>query len=181
MPNSVRFVLVLCWICCFLLQTNMVSIHDWRMISADVVLCGCLQVLRVAGLPDCAEAYVAACKQAGLLVKCTAAIQQQQQQQQQAEQGPAGSASESLLSWGDHDFSDDEFHAADSTTKQQQQQQPAAEALELFDLLGQRSRLLPWLRSSSASADREGLSGADELRLVTSEYHSYLCTLLASL
>lgn len=114
-----------------------------------------------------------ACKQAGLLVKSAAPAQQQQQQPE------AGSASEPLISWGDADFSDDE-HAGDGASKQQPQQ-PAAEASELFDLLGPRSRLLPWLRSSATAADREGLTGADELRLVTSEYYNYLCTLLASL
>jgi hypothetical protein len=158
--------------------------HVWMCTSGHSgcklanLLIAFLQVLRKAGLPDCAEAYVLACKQAGLLVKAAAPAQQQQHQAE------PGSASEPLISWGDHDFSDDEHAAAaDSTPKpqQRQQQQQAAEPLELFDLLGQRSRLLPWLRSSSAAADREGLSGADELKLVTSEYHNYLCTLLASL
>jgi hypothetical protein len=123
---------------------------------------------------------VVACKQAGLLVKSAAPAQQQQQ----AELGSAGADSANLISWGDAEFSDDEQAAppaAGSGGLQKQQQQPAAEALELFDLLGQRSRLLPWVRSSGAAVDREGLSGADELRLITNEYHSYLCALLASL
>jgi hypothetical protein len=160
--------------------------------SKNVSLCvfiwcfACPQVLRTSGLPDCAEAYVVACKQAGLLVKSAAPAQQQQQ----AELGSASAESGNLISWGDSEFSDDDEQAGSTVAssggfekqqQQQQQQQTAAEALELFDLLGQRSRLLPWVRSSGVAADREGLSGADELRLITSEYHSYLCALLASL
>jgi hypothetical protein len=123
---------------------------------------------------------VVACKQAGLLVKSAAPAQQQQQQ---AELGSAGLENTNLISWGDSEFSDEEQAGptAASSGSLKQQQQTVAEGLELFDLLGQRSRLLPWVRSSGVAADREALSGADELRLITNEYHSYLCALLTSL
>jgi hypothetical protein len=122
---------------------------------------------------------VVACKQAGLLVKSAAPAQQQQQ----AELGSASAENTNLISWGDSEFSDEEQAGptAASSGSLQQQQQTVAEGLELFDLLGQRSRLLPWVRSSGVAADREGLSGADELRLITNEHHSYLCALLTSL
>lgn len=136
--------------------------------------CGCvllprllLQVLRSGGLPDCAQAYVLACKQAGLLVACSR-LAPAPQQQSLEDPAAAGSASSGC-----------------------EPQQPGVAAVtdagggELFDLLGQRTRMMPYTSSRAASGGLPGSSseptGPDELALVQTEYTTFLSTLLSSL
>jgi hypothetical protein len=123
-----------------------------------------LQVLRAAELPDCAYAYVQACQEAGLLIP-----QQHPQQHQQQQGGLAGRQSSSWQ--GNEDCFD------------QQQQQPPA--LELFDILGLRTRML--LQNSSRAAHAGGTaakgeaSGPELVQMITLEYQQYLCALVNSL
>lgn len=118
-----------------------------------------LQVLRAAELPDCAYAYVQACQEAGLLIPQQQPLQQQQQQQ--------GLVRQSSSLHGDEDLFD-------------QQQQPA---LELFDILGLRTRmLLPSssraVHAGSTATAGEASSGPELVQLITSEYQQYLCALM---
>lgn len=123
-----------------------------------------LQVLRSAELPDCAYAYVQACQEAGLLIP----QQQPQQYQQQQQCGLPGRHSSSWQ--GDEDCFG------------QQQQSPA---LELFDILGLRTRML--LQNSSRAAHAGGTaasgeaSGPELVQVIKLEYQQYLCALVNSL
>lgn len=124
-----------------------------------------VQVLRAAELPDCAYAYVQACQEAGLLIP---------QPMQQQQQGPQVSRSSSSQAEDDGLFDQ----------QQQQEQQPA---LELFDILGLRTRML--LQSStsrvalggSTTAAGDASSGPELLQLIRSEYNQYLADLMGSL
>lgn len=131
-------------------------------------------MLRGAGLPACAHAYVLACQQAGLLVEPAALLQQPSQQQPPEPGGisvaavntPGAAQAPSASSLGGVDRLEDE--------------QASQVQLQLFDLLGQRSRMMPWTGRVSA-AEREALSGPQELKAIDSEFHRYLCALLSSL
>jgi hypothetical protein len=125
-----------------------------------------VQVLRAAELPDCAYAYVQACQEAGLLTP-----QQTQQQQQQGQQVRRSSSSQ----------------AEDDGLFDQQQQQEQQPALELFDILGLRTRMLLQNSTSraglggSTTAAGDASSGSELLQLIRSEYHQYLADLMGSL
>jgi hypothetical protein len=108
---------------------------------------------------------VQACQEAGLLIP-----QPTQQQQQQGTLVRRSSSSQ----------------AEDDSLFDQQQQQQQQPALELFDILGLRTRML--LQSSnrvglavSTTAAGDASSGPELLQLIKSEYHQYLANLMGSL
>eukprot|EP00878_Enallax_costatus_P014287 GHUV01014945.1.p1 GENE.GHUV01014945.1~~GHUV01014945.1.p1 ORF type:complete len:500 (+),score=179.13 GHUV01014945.1:122-1621(+) len=158
----------------------------WRcvgLLTAAGCLSAAVQVLRGAGLPDCAHAYVQACQEAGLLIKQQQVSQSQSQPQQQ-------DALAHLLSQQGVRSSSD---AGDNKDAYELFQEQASNAgMELFDLLGQRTRMLSFrsisdrgLQQQNAAAaslgNSEPCSGPDEIRTVLAEYTSYLCALLSSL
>ena len=102
-------------------------------------------MLRAAELPDCAYAYVQACKEAGLLIP------------QLQPPTPYGT-------------SEDIFD-----------QQPPQPALELFDILGLRTRMLLQSSTRSGNSAGEASSGPELLQLIESECHQYLGALMANL
>lgn len=149
-------------------------------------VCMCVQVLRDAGLPDCAHAYVQACQEAGLLVKPAVGVQQQMPQQQAQQQQDFFEPAMQLSVRFSSDAGD---KAADELF---QDQGSNSAGMELFDLLGQRTRMLGNKNRSDKSlqqyngtaalgADGELITGPEEIRTVTSEYASYLCALISSL
>lgn len=128
--------------CLMLCAVRQVNGHS--RVDQDAVCVFSVQVLRTAELPDCAFAYVQACREAGLLIP---------QVQSSSMQG-----------------NDDIFD--------QQQPEPA---LELFDILGLRTRMLLQSSNRAANSTGEASSGPELLQLIESEYHQYLCGLVANL
>lgn len=123
-----------------------------------------MQVLRSAGLPDCAHAYVCACREAGLVIP----------QQQQPAQQVSGGSSNTAAGQNSTSYSgaDDDVDAVFGSSKQE-----SPEQCELFDILAMRRRsLLPTSQVAGGEA-----SGAELLALIKSEYQQYLCDLVKSL
>lgn len=153
------------------------SIHNGVCVFLCISLTQCtcvhvrahMQVLRNAGLPDCAYAYVQACRQAGLLI--TPQVQQQQQQQGAATVNTTSNSSSTSQLQESEEDADAIFGAA------------SQHSLELFDILGLRTRMLLQSsnRPSAGTAAGEASSGPELLQLITSEYHQYLCRLISSL
>eukprot|EP00775_Hariotina_reticulata_P009224 gene9224-9389_t len=158
----------------------------WRcagLLASAGCLSAAVQVLRKAGLPDCAEAFVCACREADLLRPATTPTatpgwQQQQQQSNDDSKAPTGTNN---VEEADDPFSshvDDEDATAGADT--QSHRLP----VELFDLLGQRTKMMPSLSTFTggrANSSAELASGYDQLKMVQNEYDTYLCTLLANL
>jgi hypothetical protein len=152
---------------------------------AVVGLRGVEQVLHKAGLPDCAEAFVRACQEADLLrpattPAATSALQwQQQQQQQQQSSDSSVSAGPPSISQG-KEAGDPFSSLVDDDGDDTSHGMP----LELFDLLGQRTKMMPSthrITGGKAISSAEQASGHDQLKIIQNEYDTYLCTLLASL
>lgn len=141
-----------------------------------------MQVLRAADLPDAAHAFMQACQQAGLLVNATDAAQQPQQGTSAQQQLLANIASNR----------DDTGQIRQTVSDDQcdEQLEPQQPDLMLFDLLGQRVRMLSVSSHNLFDSDtamlntasgNKPMTGPEELASITTGYHQYLCQLLSSL
>jgi hypothetical protein len=160
-----------------------------------------LQVLRDSHLPDCAQAYVQACKEAGLLLPSESTGQQQHaghgtaaaaappQRQGSQERACRSRASGDGADGGADGGADDIFGQPRQRHQQQQQQQQHEQdaGLELFDLLGMRMRMMHrQMMQGSTGVDGRAAPGAppegpDLVAIIAANYQAYASMLVASL
>lgn len=126
------------------------------------------------GLPDCAEAYVRSCEQAGLLearADTNSPPQQHTEVTQHGEQQALHQGMDCLPG------AESSMEAQDASIGQAEEWPQA----ELFDLLSHQTCLMSSSRLTNESTGTGGQSAAELVREITTAYTNHLCTLISRL